>query len=109
MTAVLCPSFYESAVQFPTADEKELAKSWVEAHSCHAWRNGWGLSNYLLNVQIVSLPNLRIIDFSYGHTGSTHNVSAWQETFIAQNHDDILKDGEFIWADSTYPVRVFIH
>ncbi|KAG2108387.1 uncharacterized protein F5147DRAFT_576725 [Suillus discolor] len=75
MTAVLRPSFRESAVQFPTADEKELAKSWVEAHSCHAWRNGWCLvdgtliplydrphwygesyfdrkSNYSLNVQV---------------------------------------------------------
>jgi hypothetical protein len=43
MTAVLRRSFMEEAVRFPTSDEKEEAKAWVEAHSCKAWRDGWCL------------------------------------------------------------------
>jgi hypothetical protein len=35
--------------------------------------------------QIVSLPNLRIVDFSYGHTGSTHDSTAWEETQVLVN------------------------
>ena len=58
----------------------------------------------ILYIKVVSLPNLQIIDFSYGHTGSTHDATVWQETYIAQNHHDILEEGEFIWADSAYPV-----
>jgi len=41
MTAILQPEFMSDAVRFPTPEEKEEAKKWVEAHSCHAWRNGW--------------------------------------------------------------------
>ncbi|KAI0753036.1 hypothetical protein C8Q80DRAFT_1053153, partial [Daedaleopsis nitida] len=29
------------AIRYPTPEEKEEAKAWVEAHSCKAWRNGW--------------------------------------------------------------------
>ncbi|KAG2030865.1 hypothetical protein BDR03DRAFT_804278, partial [Suillus americanus] len=43
MTAILRPDFMAEAVRFPTAEEKEAAKSWVEAHSCKAWRGGWCL------------------------------------------------------------------
>lgn len=60
--------------------------------------------NYSLNIQIVSLPNLRIIDFSYGHTRSTHDASAWEDTRIAQDHDTLLENGKWVWADSAYPV-----
>ncbi|RDX44581.1 hypothetical protein OH76DRAFT_1359516 [Lentinus brumalis] len=128
MTAVLRQDFLTEFIRHPTPGEKEKAKDWVEAHSCRAWRNGWCMvdgtlvpfddrpfwygesyfdrkSNYSMNVQVVSLPNLRIIEVSYGHTGSTHDSSAWQKTNFAQCHDDLLEDGEFIWADSAYPVR----
>jgi hypothetical protein len=37
MTAILQPNFMAEAVHFPTVEEKEAAKSWVEAHSCKAW------------------------------------------------------------------------
>lgn len=59
-------------------------------------------------VQIVSLPNLRIVDFSYGHTGSAHDSTAWDETRLAREHDTILDEGEFVWADSAYPVSLII-
>lgn len=43
---------------------------------------------------------------SYGHTGSTHDSTAFERTKIARDHADILGPNEFIWADSAYPVRV---
>jgi hypothetical protein len=55
--------------------------------------------------QVVSLPNLRIIDFGYGFTGSTHDSTAWEETRLAKEHETLLEDGEFIWADLAYTVR----
>ncbi|KAE9392391.1 hypothetical protein BT96DRAFT_830697 [Gymnopus androsaceus JB14] len=127
LTALLRPEFMQDAVQMPNKDEKEEAKKWVERHSCKAWRNGWCFVDgtliplytrpywygesyfdrkcrYSLNIQIVNLPNLRIIDFGYGHTGSTHDATAWEGTRIATNHEDLLEEGEWIWADSAYPV-----
>lgn len=41
MSAILRKDFMDKAVCFPTAEEKEEAKRWVEEHSCHAWRDGW--------------------------------------------------------------------
>jgi hypothetical protein len=79
MAAILRPSFMHDAVRMPSGPEKEEAKAWVEAHSCHAWRGGWCLvdgtlvplaerpywfgesyfdrkSNYSLNVQVSVMP-----------------------------------------------------
>ncbi|KAF7372947.1 DDE Tnp4 domain-containing protein [Mycena sanguinolenta] len=128
MTAILRPSFMTEFVRMPTVAEKEKAKAWVGSHSCKAWRNGWCMvdgtlvalfdrpfwfgesyfdrkCNYSLNIQIVSLPNLRIIDFGYGYTGSTHDSTAWQGTRMAQEHGTLLEHGEFIWADSAYTLE----
>ncbi|KDQ48956.1 hypothetical protein JAAARDRAFT_128009 [Jaapia argillacea MUCL 33604] len=103
MKAVLSRRFMEKAVPFPTVEEKQKAKAWVQSRSCKAWRDGWCLvdgtliplydkpfwygesyfdrkSNYSLNIQIVSLPNLQIIDYGFGFTGSTHDSTAWQKT-----------------------------
>jgi len=75
MTALLRPEFMDDAVDFPTEEEKEEAKRWVEDHSCGAWRGGWCMvdgtlvplherpfwygesyfdrkSNYSLNIQV---------------------------------------------------------
>ena len=41
MTAILRPVFMKDAVHWPTEEEKEAAKIWMEQHSCHAWRGGW--------------------------------------------------------------------
>lgn len=58
-----------------------------------------------LHEQVVNLPNLRIIDFSYGRTGSTHDSLAFKDTRVFQQHADLFPDGEWIWADSAYTVR----
>lgn len=58
-------------------------------------------------MQVISLPNLRIIDFGYGFTGSTHDATAWTETKVYKNYRDIFEGDEFIWADSAYPVSLY--
>jgi len=55
-------------------------------------------------MEIVSLPDLQIIDFAYGHTGSTHDATAWEQTRLAKEHGTLLGEGEWVWADSAYPV-----
>ncbi|KAF7292645.1 DDE Tnp4 domain-containing protein [Mycena indigotica] len=40
--AALCRDrVWKSAIRWPTEEEKEQAKEWVEEHSCPAWRDGW--------------------------------------------------------------------
>lgn len=56
--------------------------------------------------QVVSLPNLRIIDVGFGHVGSTHDATAWEGTRIAQEPEVYLGEREWVWADSAYPVRM---
>ncbi|THU79016.1 hypothetical protein K435DRAFT_584257, partial [Dendrothele bispora CBS 962.96] len=131
MTAILCPTFMSTAVRFPTKDERKEAKQWVKQRSCSAWKNGWCFVDgtlvplahrpywygesyfdrkcrYSLNIQIVSLPNLQIIDFAYGHTGSTHDATAWEETKLFKEHDTIPGDDAWVWADSAYPIQTWV-
>jgi hypothetical protein len=53
--------------------------------------------------QIISLPNLRIIDYGFGYTGSAHDSTTWEDTWIFQNHETVFEENEFIWGDSAYP------
>ena len=34
-----------------------------------------------------------------------HDVTAWQETRIPQEHAHLLDEDEFIWGDSAYPLK----
>jgi hypothetical protein len=54
--------------------------------------------------QIVMLPNMRIVDFGVGFTGSAHDSSAWKHTRLYQEHATLLSPGEWVWGDSAYPV-----
>ncbi|EGN92798.1 hypothetical protein SERLA73DRAFT_23654, partial [Serpula lacrymans var. lacrymans S7.3] len=126
MIAIL--SLHDEVMGPPTQQEKDAAKAWVESQVCAEWRYGClavdgtnfclfqkpsyfvetffdRKSNYSLNSQIIILPhNLRIVDYGLGHTGSTHNSSALQDTLISRNHEVILAPGEWLWADSAYPI-----
>ncbi|KAF8886891.1 hypothetical protein CPB84DRAFT_1749869 [Gymnopilus junonius] len=78
--------------EWPSEAEIEEAKEWVEANSCPSWCEGWLMvdgtlipmfqrphhfgsayfdhkSNYSENVQIINMPNLRIIDYGIGLPG----------------------------------------
>ncbi|KIM77327.1 hypothetical protein PILCRDRAFT_76885 [Piloderma croceum F 1598] len=101
------------AVCLPTPEEKSKAKDWVEAHSCRAWRHGcifvdgtliplhdqphwYGESyfdwkcNYSLNIQVCY-----------------HLNQAWN-WYSAQEHDTILEENEFVWADLAYPLETWV-
>ncbi|THV04471.1 hypothetical protein K435DRAFT_598224, partial [Dendrothele bispora CBS 962.96] len=130
ITAICRHHFLKKYIRMPTEEEKEEAKKWVEEHSCRAWRNGWCFVDgtliplyarpywygesyfdrkcrYSINIQVVNLPNLRIIDIAYGYTGSTHDSTAFEGTRIAKEYDELL-DGEWVWADSAYPIQTWV-
>lgn len=33
-----------------------------------------------------------------------HDSTAWEDTAVAQRHAELFEPGEWIWADSAYPV-----
>ncbi|KDQ61645.1 hypothetical protein JAAARDRAFT_122825 [Jaapia argillacea MUCL 33604] len=114
-----------------TVECRRKQRCGLRGHSCKAWHGGWCLinrtlislfdkpywfgesyfgwkSNYSLSFQIVSLPNLQIIDYRFDFTGSAHDSTAWGETQFAQDHEWILEDDEFIWADSAYLITTWL-
>lgn len=48
-----------------------------------------------------------IWDYLVGHTGSVHDSWAFRSTRIFQDHDTIFEQGEWLWADSAYPVETW--
>ncbi|CAA7264516.1 unnamed protein product [Cyclocybe aegerita] len=128
MKACCSECFRAASVQWASPQAKEAAKQWVEKASCPAWRDGWLMvdgtlvplfcrpaffgnvwfdrkSNYSMNVQLVSTPDCQIIDYAVGLPGSQHDASAWEETRTFQHHSQLLEDGEWVWADSAYPLQ----
>jgi hypothetical protein len=51
------------------------------------------------------LPNLRIIDYVVGHTGSKHDSSAFKDSRTSRHHPELFPQGEWIWADSAYSLE----
>ncbi|KAF9479155.1 hypothetical protein BDN70DRAFT_895188 [Pholiota conissans] len=128
MTAVCDARFRAMTMPWPDATQIESAKAWVEANSCFAWRDGWLMvdgtliplfrrpaeygtsffdrkSNYSMNVQLISTPDLRIIDYGVGLPGSQHDATAWNKTRLPHEHQELLSGEEFVWADSAYPLK----
>ncbi|KAI0345448.1 hypothetical protein BDW22DRAFT_1325369, partial [Trametopsis cervina] len=119
---------HDDAIRPPTEEEKEQAKRYAEAHTCHAWRNGYisvdgtkvplafrpgrhGQAffdkdrNYSFSVQLaVLLHNLLIVDYTIGHVGSVHDSTQFQDSRLSKAREEYLNDNEWIWADSAYPL-----
>ena len=54
--------------------------------------------------QIGNVPsNLRIVDFSHGHTGSCHDARAFEGTAAHKYPNWLFSGEEFAWMDSAYP------
>nr|GAT45093.1 predicted protein [Mycena chlorophos] len=128
ITAILGVGLLKKYVRMPTEDEKEEAKRWVEKKAgCKEMRDGWCMvdgtlvplaarpnwygesyfdrkQNYSMNLQVINLPNLRIIDIGFGYVGSTHDATAWTGTRIYKKRQDLLAPGEWVWADAAYPI-----
>ena len=119
-------------IRWASVAEKEEAKSWIEEVSgCQTWRNGYCMvdgtliplfskpsfygeayfdrkSNYSLNVQLITLPNLRIIDYVVGHCGSTHDSSAFKDSRIAKETKKLFTSREWMWGDSAYTAQTWL-
>src|SRR5258708_26942469 len=50
----------------------------------------------LLVLQLITLPNLHIINYVLGPPGSVHNSMAFKES------GQLFHDGEWLWANSAY-------
>ncbi|PPQ83037.1 hypothetical protein CVT25_005279 [Psilocybe cyanescens] len=123
-------SMHDDVIHYPSPADKEAAKEWVEAASCAAWRDGYLFvdgtlvpladkpgyhgeayfdrkSNYSLNVQLITLPNLRIVDYVIGHCGSAHDSTAFMESHTFKDRQNLIGRGEWIWADSAYPIEAW--
>ncbi|KAF8583705.1 hypothetical protein K439DRAFT_1617284 [Ramaria rubella] len=130
MTALCRPEFRMTASQWPDDEARECAKVWVEEQSCPMWRDGWLMvdgtlvplyarpgffgnsffdrkSNYSMNVQLLSTPDLRIVDYGVGMPGSQHDSTAWLQTRIPQEHESLLSPAEWVWADTAYPLQTW--
>ncbi|KIK77969.1 hypothetical protein PAXRUDRAFT_775273, partial [Paxillus rubicundulus Ve08.2h10] len=124
---------HDDFMTFPCLDSQNLenAKSNVEAQVCPEWRNGIfaadgsalplyakpGLhgetffdrkSNYSLSCQLVTMPhNLSIVDYGLGLPGSVHDAYAFQLSQTAKDHEELLGERHWIWADSAYPLETW--
>ena len=48
---------------------------------------------------------LRIVDYSYGLTGSAHDATAFEHTGAAKHPDWFFQGNEFAWTDSAYSLN----
>lgn len=52
--------------------------------------------------QLITLPNLRIIDYVVGHCGSAHDSTVFRDSRTYQDHGSLFSADEWMWADSAY-------
>ncbi|KAF8584006.1 hypothetical protein K439DRAFT_1647047 [Ramaria rubella] len=120
MKAVCDENFRKVVMRWPNDNQKEDARNRVESRSCPGWHDGWLMvdgtlvpfwydhkSNYSFNVQLISTPSLRIIDYGVGLPGSQHDATAWKQTWIPLEHETLLGRDEWVWADTAYPLQTW--
>lgn len=61
----------------------------------------------MLSCKLITLPNLRIIDYVVGHCGSTHDSTAFHDSRVYMEHEELFRPGEWLWADSAYPAETW--
>lgn len=125
-------SQHDDVIRWASEGEKEEAKQWVEnTSSCSTWRDGYCMvdgtliplfekptffgeayfdrkSNYSLNVQLITLPNLRIIDYVLGHCGSAHDSTVFKDSRTVKDNAKLFNKQEWIWADSAYTSQTWV-
>ena len=52
--------------------------------------------------QLVTLPNLRIINYVIGHCGSAHDSTVFHDSRTYRNSSILFNENEWMWADSVY-------
>jgi hypothetical protein len=61
----------------------------------------------LIFSQLITLPNLRIVDYVIGHCGSAHDSTAFLDSRTVKDRQRLIGTGEWIWADSAYPIEAW--
>ncbi|KAK9311617.1 hypothetical protein V1524DRAFT_24399 [Lipomyces starkeyi] len=56
MSAIFSSGVRQAAIRWPTGEEKEVYKAWVEDRTCPAWRNGWCFIDGTM-IPLYSKPN----------------------------------------------------
>ncbi|KAF8585679.1 hypothetical protein K439DRAFT_1342890, partial [Ramaria rubella] len=128
MTVVCDEGFWRVVMRWPSQGQKEQASDWVESRSCMGWHGGWLMdddmlvplfahpgfyrnswynckSNYSLNMQLSSMPDLCIIDYGIGLPASQHDMTAWKSMHIPWEHRMLLGVDEWVWVDMAYPLQ----
>ena len=54
--------------------------------------------------QLVTLPNMHVINYVLGPPGSTHDSMSFKESHAWKESGHLFQDGEWLWADSAYPL-----
>ncbi|KAF9510214.1 hypothetical protein BS47DRAFT_1300463, partial [Hydnum rufescens UP504] len=121
-------SLYDTMICKPTMGEKEAAWNWVEEQSCLSWHGGYCMvdgtlvplsdkpgmhgeayfdckSHYSLSLQVINMPNLHIIDYVLGSTGSMHDTTAFKLSDMAKDPTAWFTNHEWVWADSAYALQ----
>src|SRR5258707_13677516 len=60
------------------------------------------LSLLIHPLQLVTLPNLCIIDYVLGPPGSVHDSTAFWQSRAFKESDELFYNVEWLWADSAY-------
>lgn len=130
MTVILNSNLWAQHVRWPREEEKKATKEWVEAQSIPAFWDGWCMidgitilifkkphyygesffdqkSRYSINTQIVNILNWQIIDYATGFNGSHHDTHCFSFIQLAQNHDQLLLEGKWVWSDIGYPLQTW--
>ncbi|EMD36273.1 hypothetical protein CERSUDRAFT_33216, partial [Gelatoporia subvermispora B] len=130
--AAAITALHREAIHLPTDDERAAAKQFVYSKTqCTAWTGGimavdgtaiklfeepalygksWYNKNsdYAMSLQVVFMVgSLRVVDYAIGNVGSAHDSRAFKDTAIYQHPRLFLKDNEWIFGDSAYPLETW--
>ncbi|KAF9510212.1 hypothetical protein BS47DRAFT_1248739, partial [Hydnum rufescens UP504] len=54
---------------------------------------------------VINMPNLHIIDYVLGSTGSMHDTTAFKLSDMAKDPTAWFTNHEWVWADSAYALQ----
>ena len=57
--------------------------------------------------QLVTLPNLCIIDYVIGHCGSAHDSTVFHNSRTYHNSHILFNENEWMWTDSAYALNTW--
>lgn len=107
MKALLRREFMDETMAWPTEEEKELAKQWIEDHSIKKWRGGWCFTDGMLGI-LYARP------FWYGPSyydrKHTYSLNLQVCGLIYRDCIALTCSIDYLYAQFTYHrLRVWLH